>query len=71
MIILFKLFDASKDILVNFYKIKLEEEYNIRIYWDFNAFKFNGLIGIGMTNYNFSLSENIAYANYYRRGIWK
>ena len=65
MIILFKLFEQSKSILVNYYKIELKEKYNIRIYSDINVFKFNGLLGIGMTNYNFSLSENETYANYF------
>jgi len=65
MIILFKLFEQSKSILVNYYKIELKENYNIRIYCDINVFKFNGLLGIGMTNYNFSLSENETYANYF------
>ena len=58
MIIFFKLFEQPKSILVNYYKIELKEKYNIRIYLDINVFKFNGLLGIGMTNYNFSLSEN-------------
>jgi len=65
MIILFKLFAQLKSILVNYYKIELKEKYNIRIYRDINVFKFNGLLGIGMTNYNFSLSENETYANYF------
>ena len=65
MIIYFKLFDTSKNILVTYYKIELKEKYNLRIYKDINVFKFNGLLGIGMTNYNFSLSENETYANYF------
>jgi hypothetical protein len=31
MIILFKLFEQSNNILVNYYKIELKEKYNIRI----------------------------------------
>ena len=65
MVIFFKLFEQPKSILVNYYKIELNEKYNIRIYRDINVFKFNGLLGIGMTNYNFSLSENETYANYF------
>ena len=65
MIILVKLFDTSRSILVNYYKIELKQKYNISIYRDNSVFKFNGLLGIGMINYNFSLSENITYANYF------
>ena len=65
MIIMIKLSDESKNILINYYKIELKEKYNIRIYKDMNIFKFNELLGIAMTNYNFSLSINETYASYF------
>ena len=65
MIILIKLSDESKNILINYYKIELKEKYNIRIYKDMNIFKFNELLGIAMTYYNFSLSNNETYASYF------
>ena len=54
MIIMIKLSEESKNILINYYKIELKEKYNIRIYKDMNIFKFNELLGIAMTNYNFN-----------------
>ena len=68
MIIMIKLSDQSKNILVNYYKIELKEMYNIRIYKDMNIFKFNELLGIAMTHYNFSLSSNETYASYFLIG---
>ena len=65
MIIIIKLSDESKNILINYYKIELKEKYNIRIYKDMNIFKYNELLGIAMTNYNFTLSSNETYASYF------
>ena len=65
MIITFKLSDKSKSILVNYYKIELKEKYKLRIYKDISIFIFNGLLGIGMTNYNFKLSNFKTYASYF------
>ena len=65
MIITFKLLDKSKSILVNYYKIELKEKYKLRIYKDISIFIFNGLLGIGMTNYNFKLSNFKTYASYF------
>ena len=65
MIITFKLADKSPNILLNYYKIDLKEEYKLRIYKDISIFIFNGLLGIGMTNYNFKLSNFKTYASYF------
>ena len=65
MIIMIKIIDESHNILVNYYKIELKEKYNIRIFKDISLFIFNGLLGIGMTNYNFNLSNNKTYASYF------
>ena len=65
MIIMIKLSEESKNILINYYKIELKEKYNIRIYKDMNIFKFNELLGIAMTNYNFNLSSKETYASYF------
>ena len=60
-----KLSEESKNILINYYKIELKEKYNIRIYKDMNIFKYNELLGIAMTNYNFSLNSKETYASYF------
>ena len=65
MVIMFKLTDKSENILVNYYKIELKEKYNLRIYKDISLFIFNGLLGIGMTNYNFKLSNFKTFASYF------
>ena len=65
MIITFKLSEKSQNILVNYYKIELKEKYKLRIYKDISIFIFNGLLGIGMTNYNFKLSNFKTYASYF------
>ena len=65
MIITFKLTDKSQNILVNYYKIELKEKYKLRIYKDISIFIFNGLLGIGMTNYNYKISNFKTYASYF------
>ena len=69
IIIMIKLFDNSTNVLLNYYKIELKEQYNIRIYKDITIFKYNKLLGIGMTNYDYNLdNENKTYANYFLIG---
>ena len=65
MVIMFKFFNNSKSILINYYKINLSK-YNIRIYKDLAIFKYNELLGIGITHYNYSLSnDNKTYGSYF------
>jgi len=69
VIIMIKLLNEDKNVLINYYKIELNNEYNIKIYKDITTFTINNLFGIGMTNYNYSLSCNKTYSNYFIIGI--
>ena len=69
IIILIKLLKEDKNILINYYNIELNNEYNIKIYKDITTFTINNLFGIGMTNYNYSLSSSKTYSNYFIIGI--
>ena len=68
-IILIKFLNKDQNILLNYYKIELKNDYNIKIYKDVTIFNFNELLGIGMTNYNYNLSNNKIYSNYFIIGI--
>lgn len=68
MIIMIKSFDNSTNILINYYEIKLNE-YKIKIYKDITVFKYNELLGIGITHYNYSLTkDNTTYGSYFMIG---
>ena len=54
-IILIRLLNNYKNILINYYNVKLNEIYNIRLNQDITAFSLNGLLGIGMTVFNYNL----------------
>ena len=69
IIILIKLLNEDKNILINYYNIELKNEYNIKIYKDFTSFTINNFFGIGMINYNYSLSSSTTYSNYFIIGI--
>ena len=69
IIIMIKLLNEDKNALINYFNIELKNEYNIRIYKDITSFTINNLFGIGMTNYNYSLSSNKTYSNYFIIGI--
>ena len=70
IIIMIKLLNEDKNILINYYNIELKNEYNIKIYKDITTFTINNLFGIGMTNYNYSLSSSKTYSNYFIIGIY-
>ena len=69
IIILIKLLNQDKNVLINYYNIELKNEYNIKIYNDITSFTINNYFGIGMINYNFSLSSSKTYSNYFIVGI--
>ena len=69
IIILIKLLNEDKNILINYYNIELKNDYNIKIYKDFTSFTINNFFGIGMINYNYSLSSSTTYSNYFIIGI--
>ena len=69
VIIMIKLLNEDRNVLINYYKIELKNEYNIKIYKDITTFTINNLFGIGMTNYNYSLSSSKTYSNYFIIGI--
>ena len=64
-IIFLKLLNNDKNILINNYKIKINEKFDIKIYKDITAFSLNGLLGIGITNKNSELSENNTYSSFF------
>ena len=69
IIILIKLLNEDKNILINYYNIELKNDYNIKIYKDITSFTINNFFGIGMINYNYSLSSSTTYSNYFIIGI--
>jgi len=69
IIILIKLLNEDKNVLINYYNIELKNEYNIKIYKDITSFTLNNFFGIGMINYNYSLSSSKTYSNYFIIGI--
>ena len=69
IIILIKLLNEDKNVLINYYNIELKNEYNIKIYKDITSFTINNFFGIGMINYNYSLSDSKTYSNYFIIGI--
>ena len=56
-VILIKLLNSDQNLLINYYNVKLNYLYNIGIYKDITAFSLNGLLGIGMTVYNYNLES--------------
>jgi hypothetical protein len=69
IIIMIKLLNEDKNVLINYYNIELKNEYNLKIYKDITTFTINNLFGIGMINYNYSLSSSKTYSNYFIIGI--
>ena len=64
MIIMIKLLNEDKNVLINHYKIDL-----IKIYKDITIFTLKGFIGIGMTHYNYTLNTYNTYSSYFIIGI--
>ena len=56
-IVLIKLLNNAQNIIINYYNIKLNENYNTAIYKDINAFSLNGLLGLGITAYNHNIDS--------------
>ena len=69
IIILIKLLNGDKKYLINYYNIELNKDYKIKIYKDITSFTINNFFGIGMINYNYSLSSSKTYSNYFIVGI--
>ena len=67
-IIMIKLLNDDKNVLLKYYKIKLNENYNIQIYKDITVFTLNELLGIGMTNYNYDMSSDNTYSSFFLIG---
>ena len=57
-VILIKLLNDNKNILLCYYSIKLNENYNIAIYKDITVFSINGLLGIGMTHFDYNFGKD-------------
>jgi hypothetical protein len=54
-IVWLKFINNDKNIILKYYRAKLNENYNTAIYKDITAFSFKGLLGIGITNINFNI----------------
>ena len=67
-LILIKLLNNDNNILINYYLLKLNEVYNIKIYKDITTFSLNGLLGIGITNYDYGLDNNKTYSSFFLLG---
>ena len=67
-IVMFKLLNNDQNVLINYYRIKITESYNIKLYKDINTFSLNNLLGIGMTNFNYELDMNKTYASFFLIG---
>ena len=67
-IIMIKLLNDDKNILINYYKIFLNDIYNIKIYKDIIIFTLNNLLGIGMTNYDLDINNNQTYSSFFLIG---
>ena len=57
-IILFKFINDDNNIIKNYYTVKINEVNNTAVYKDIAAFSFKGLLGIGMSNYDYNLGLN-------------
>ena len=68
MIITFKLLNSDQNVLINYFKLELNQ-YNIKIYKDITIFKLKGLLGIGMTHFNYNLSGSQTYSSYFLIGM--
>ena len=62
-ILFIQFLNDDKNILLNYYRIKLNDNFKISIYQDINLFSINEYIGIGMTHYNFDLSSNETFSS--------
>ena len=62
-ILFIKLLNDDKNILMNYYILKLNENIKISIYKDFNLFSVNKFIGIAMTHNNYDLSAEKTYSS--------
>ena len=63
-VIIIRLLNNDRNIVLNYYEIKINEYYNIAVYKDITAFSLNGLLGIGMTHYNYNLDIYKTYSSF-------
>ena len=68
-IVLIKLLNNDKNVLLSYFQIDLTTSYNLKIYRDMTVFKLKEFLGIGMTHYNLSLSQNNTYSSYFVIGL--
>ena len=65
MIIIIKILNNYKHLLICYYEIKLQELYSIKIYTDITSFVYNGCFGIGMTHYDYNIDNNKTYSSFF------
>ena len=68
-IILIKLLNNYINAIISYYEINIMSQNNLKIYRDITLFNLKGFLGIGMTNYNYTLNTNKTYSNYFIIGF--
>ena len=65
-IILFKFINGDNNIIINYYRAKINEVNNTAVYKDISVFSFKGLLGLGMSNYDYKSGLNITtYSSFF------
>ena len=64
-IILFKFINDDKNIIIKYYTAKINDVNNTAVYKDIAIFSFKGLLGIGMSNYNYNDGFNTTISSFF------
>ena len=65
MIVLIRILDNYQNLLICYYELKLKELYNIKIFEDITSFVYIGLLGIGVTHYDYNVDLNKTYSSFF------
>ena len=63
MIILIKILNGDKNLLICYNEIKLKEIYNFKIFTDITVFNFNDFLGVGMIHYDYNKHINKTFSS--------
>ena len=64
-LVLIKLLNNDNNILLNYYRIKIYEQYKLIIYKDINLFALNGFLGVAMTHYDYDLDSDKTFSSFF------
>ena len=64
-IILIKILNNDRNLLIYYYEIKITEIYNFKIFQDITCFIYNDYLGVGMTHYNYNLDSTHTYSSFF------